>query len=44
MPHHSVYLWTLPMFHCSGWCFPCTMAANAGTKYACAVEDGLILN
>jgi len=22
MPHHSVYLWTLPMFHCNGWCFP----------------------
>src|SRR5882757_6042849 len=32
MPHHSVYLWTLPMFHCSGWCFPWTMAANAGTN------------
>jgi fatty-acyl-CoA synthase len=26
MPHHSVYLWTLPMFHCNGWCFPWTMA------------------
>ena len=22
MPHHAVYLWTLPMFHCNGWCFP----------------------
>src|SRR5689334_8245053 len=32
MPHHSVYLWTLPMFHCNGWCFPWTMAANAGTN------------
>jgi fatty-acyl-CoA synthase len=31
MPHHAVYLWTLPMFHCNGWCFPWTMAANAGT-------------
>jgi len=30
MPQHSVYLWTLPMFHCNGWCFPWTMAANAG--------------
>ena len=30
MPHHAVYLWTLPMFHCNGWCFPWTMAANAG--------------
>ena len=32
MPHHSVYLWTLPMFHCNGWCFPWSMAANAGTS------------
>ena len=30
MPHHSRYLWTLPMFHCNGWCFPWTIAANAG--------------
>jgi fatty-acyl-CoA synthase len=32
MPAHSVYLWTLPMFHCNGWCFPWAMAANAGTN------------
>ncbi|MCE8016021.1 acyl-CoA synthetase [Halomonas sp. MCCC 1A17488] len=32
MPHHPVYLWTLPMFHCNGWCFPWTIAANAGTS------------
>ena len=32
MPHHAVYLWTLPMFHCNGWCFPWTVAANAGTN------------
>jgi fatty-acyl-CoA synthase len=32
MPHHAVYLWTLPMFHCNGWCFPWTMAAVAGTN------------
>jgi fatty-acyl-CoA synthase len=32
MPHHAVYLWTLPMFHCNGWTFPWTMAANAGTN------------
>ena len=31
MPRHSVYLWTLPMFHCNGWCFPWTIAANVGT-------------
>ncbi|MCX7378122.1 MAG: acyl-CoA synthetase [Alphaproteobacteria bacterium] len=32
MPPHPVYLWTLPMFHCNGWCFPWTMAAVAGTN------------
>lgn len=31
MPKHSVYLWTLPMFHCMGWCFPWTMSVLAGT-------------
>jgi len=31
MPRHSVYLWTLPMFHCNGWCFPYTVTALAGT-------------
>ncbi|WP_270174054.1 acyl-CoA synthetase [Diaphorobacter sp. ED-3] len=30
MPKHAVYLWTLPMFHCNGWCFPWTVAARAG--------------
>ena len=30
MPKHPVYLWTLPMFHCNGWCFPWTVAARAG--------------
>jgi fatty-acyl-CoA synthase len=32
MGPHPVYLWTLPMFHCNGWCFPWTMAAVAGTN------------
>ncbi len=32
MPHFPVYLWTLPMFHCNGWCFPWTMALVAGTN------------
>ncbi len=32
MAHHPVYLWTLPMFHCNGWCFPWTVAALAGTN------------
>ncbi len=31
MRHHPVYLWTLPMFHCNGWCFPWTITALAGT-------------
>lgn len=30
MPRHARYLWTLPMFHCNGWCFPWTIALNAG--------------
>ena len=30
MAHHPVYLWTLPMFHCNGWCFPWSIAAVAG--------------
>jgi fatty-acyl-CoA synthase len=32
LPQHPVYLWTLPMFHCNGWCFPWTLAAVAGTS------------
>ncbi|HUL57241.1 MAG TPA: acyl-CoA synthetase [Usitatibacter sp.] len=32
MPKHPVYLWTLPMFHCNGWCFNWTIAAAAGTN------------
>ena len=31
MPHFPTYLWTLPMFHCNGWCFPWTVAMLAGT-------------
>jgi len=31
MAKHSVYLWTLPMFHCNGWCFPWTLSAIIGT-------------
>ncbi|PWS38351.1 acyl-CoA synthetase [Falsiroseomonas bella] len=30
MGKHPVYLWTLPMFHCNGWCFPWTVTAQAG--------------
>ena len=31
MPKHSVYLWTLPMFHCNGWCFPWSISVVGGT-------------
>jgi fatty-acyl-CoA synthase len=31
IPKHAVYLWTLPMFHCNGWCFPWTLSAVSGT-------------
>jgi fatty-acyl-CoA synthase len=31
MPRHATYLWTLPMFHCNGWCFPWTMSVVFGT-------------
>ena len=30
MPAHPTYLWTLPMFHCNGWCYPWTITALAG--------------
>jgi len=43
MPHHSVYLWTLPMFHCNGWCFPWTMAANAGTNVCLRRVDAKLI-
>ena len=32
MGHHPVYLWTLPMFHCNGWCFPWAIAAAVGVS------------
>ena len=45
MPRHAVYLWTLPMFHCNGWCFVWTMAANAGTNVCLRrVEAGPIFD
>ncbi len=43
MPAHPVYLWTLPMFHCNGWCFPWAVAALAGTNICLRrVEAGAI--
>jgi fatty-acyl-CoA synthase len=52
MADGPTYLWTLPMFHCNGWCFPWTLAARAGTNicirrvtadiiYAALVEHGV---
>ena len=43
MPQHAVYLWTLPMFHCNGWCFPWTMAANAGTSVCLRKVDPALI-
>jgi len=37
---HPVYLWTLPMFHCNGWCFPWTIAAKAGTNVCLRKVEG----
>ena len=43
LAHHPVYLWTLPMFHCNGWCFPWTLAAVGGTSICMRrVEAGAI--
>ena len=45
MGAHPVYLWTLPMFHCNGWCFPWTLAALNGTSVCLrAVRDDDIFN
>jgi fatty-acyl-CoA synthase len=45
MDAHPVYLWTLPMFHCNGWCFPWTLAALNGTSVCLrAVRDDDIFN
>ncbi len=43
MAQHPVYLWTLPMFHCNGWCFPWTVTALAGTHVCLRrIEAGAI--
>jgi fatty-acyl-CoA synthase len=43
MAPESVYLWTLPMFHCNGWCFPWAVTAVAGTHVALrALDPGLV--
>ena len=43
MPRHAVYLWTLPMFHCNGWCFAWTMAANAGVNVCLRKVDAKLI-
>ena len=40
MPHFPKYLWTLPMFHCNGWCFPWTVAMLGGTHVCLRKVDG----
>jgi fatty-acyl-CoA synthase len=45
LPRHAVYLWTLPMFHCNGWCFPWTIAAKAGVNVCLRkVEAAAVFN
>ena len=45
VPQHPIYLWTLPMFHCNGWCFPWTVTALAGTHVCLRrIEAAAILN
>ena len=43
MPKHAVYLWTLPMFHCNGWCFPWSMAANTGVNVCLRKVDPVLI-
>ena len=43
LPRHPVYLWTLPMFHCNGWCFPWTLAAVAGTSVCLRRIDAALI-
>ncbi|MFC5499564.1 acyl-CoA synthetase [Caenimonas terrae] len=45
MPKFATYLWTLPMFHCNGWCFPWTVAARAGVNVCLRrVEAGAMID
>jgi fatty-acyl-CoA synthase len=43
VPPQSTYLWTLPMFHCNGWCFPWAMAANSGTNVCLRKVDAALI-
>ena len=45
LPRHPVYLWTLPMFHCNGWCFPWAISVVAGTHVTLRwVRSNLVWN
>ena len=45
LPKHPVYLWTLPMFHCNGWCFPWSISVVAGTHVTLRwVRSNLVWN
>jgi fatty-acyl-CoA synthase len=39
LPQNTIYLWTLPLFHCNGWCFPWTLAAVGGTNICLPAVD-----
>jgi len=43
LPRHPVYLWTLPMFHCNGWCFPWTLPAVGGTNVCLRRIDAALI-
>ena len=43
MPHFPVYLWTLPLFHCNGWCFAWTVALLGGTQVCLRRVDALTI-
>jgi len=43
MPAHPVYLWTLPMFHCNGWCYPWSVVAMAGTHVCLRAVDPAVI-
>ncbi|CAN5178859.1 acyl-CoA synthetase [soil metagenome] len=43
LPDHPIYLWTLPMFHCNGWCFPWTMALTGGTSVCLRRVDATVI-
>jgi fatty-acyl-CoA synthase len=43
LPPHPVYLWTLPMFHCNGWCFPWSVVAMGGTHVCLRKTDPTLI-